>query len=180
MAWGITAKELLEIYGAGERNFTGVELIEDKTPDSRDCASEIYGLEGADLRGINLCGANLQGVVLEVTNLSEANLFGACLCAADLSYAVLKRADLRSINLMGASCKGANFTGANMSLINATQTGFIDAQIVGAFLENAILVCASFKGSDTYKRAICQCGNLIYNTTMPDGTIESDFYWGHW
>lgn len=176
--WKITAIELLERYTAGERNFNGIELIPDPQRNIYDGSGEIHGLEGANLREISLRGAKLRGVMLTDADLSEADLFGACLFFATLANTTLKGANLYSVSLVQAGCAGANFDGAVLSLMDATNTGFGNAKI--GFIENAILACANFKGSNTSKNALCSCGNLILHTTMPDGTIEEGPYWGEW
>jgi uncharacterized protein YjbI with pentapeptide repeats len=176
--WKITAIELLERYAAGERNFNGIELIPDPQRNIYDCSGEIHGLEGANLRGISLRGANLRDVVFTETDLSEADLFGACLFCATLANTTLKGANLYSVSLVQAGCAGANFDGAVLTLMDATNTRFGNARIGG--FENAILACANFKGSNTSKNTLCSWGNLIWHTTMPDGTIEEGPYWGEW
>jgi uncharacterized protein YjbI with pentapeptide repeats len=169
--WKITAIELLERYVAGERNFNGIELIPDPQRNIYDGSGEIHGLEGADLRGISLRGANLRGVMLTGADLSEADLFGACLFCATLENAVLKRANLYSVSLVQAGCRGANFDGADLTLVDATNTGFINTTI--SYLSDLVLVCANFKGSSISKSALCSVrnGNFCWHTTMPDGTI---------
>jgi uncharacterized protein YjbI with pentapeptide repeats len=84
-----TAAELLEMYGAGKRDFRGVEL-------------------GA----VNLSAANLKGVDLSYADLSGADLQGANLRGADLSYANLSEANLTGADLRGAISIGTNFQGA--------------------------------------------------------------------
>jgi uncharacterized protein YjbI with pentapeptide repeats len=169
--WKITAIELLERYAAGERNFNGIELIPDPQRNIYDGSGEIYGLEGADMRGISLRGANLRGVMLTDADLSEADLFGACLFCATLENAVLKGANLYSVSLVQAGCGGTNFDGADLTLVDATNTGFGDATI--DYFSNSVLVCANFKGSSISKSALCGggTGNFCWHTTMPDGTI---------
>ena len=178
MTWKITTYELLTRYNAGERNFAGVELIVDQERNVEDTPYDIHGLEGADLRGINLCGANLQNVILERANLTEANLFGACLARADLSDAIAIKANLCSANLSRSGCQRADFTNADLSLVNAVVTSFAGAKF--GFIENAVLASANFKGSNISKDTLCRYGNLICETVMADGSIESGFYYGHW
>jgi uncharacterized protein YjbI with pentapeptide repeats len=172
MIWKITAIELLERYAAGERNFNGIELIPDPQRNIYDSSSgDIHGLEGADLRGISLRGANLRGVMLTDADLSEADLFGACLFCATLANTTLKGANLYSVSLVQAGCAGANFDGADLTLVDATNTGFINTTI--NYFADSVLVCANFKGSSISKSALCsdRNGNFCFHTTMPDGTI---------
>ena len=72
----MTAKEILNRYAAGERDFTGFDL--------RD----------SYLRGLNLSGANFSGAKLSRANLSGADLSGAHFFGAKLYGASLSRADL--------------------------------------------------------------------------------------
>jgi GTP-binding protein len=89
----MTAEELLAAYAAGERNFSGADLI------------------GANLIGANLIGANLIGA-----NFSGADLRDANLNKADLSGANLDGANLSGANLSGANLSGADLSGANQAM----------------------------------------------------------------
>ena len=75
------AEELKRRYAAGQRDFTGVNLIRAK-------------LIGADLVGVNLWGANLSGA-----NLVRAKLWGANLTGANLVGANLTKANLCGMKL---------------------------------------------------------------------------------
>lgn len=84
-----TAAELLEMYAAGKRDFTAIEL-------------------GA----VNLSYANLKGIDLSYADLSAADLQGANLRGADLSYANFREANLTGADLRGAIAIGTNFQAA--------------------------------------------------------------------
>ena len=78
------AEERITRYKAGERDFSGANLV------------------GARLRGANLVEANLDGANLDGANLFEANLDGANLRGANLRGAILRGANLDGANLRGA------------------------------------------------------------------------------
>lgn len=171
MVWKITTDELLARYNAGERDFNGIELI--RIPERDGFEGPIEGLEGANLQGINLRGANLEDIWFVETNLTRADLFGVCLIHASLADAILKEANLFSANLTKAVCYRADFSGAILDQINATDTSFIDATL--DYFECAILAHANFQGA---KGRLClrTQGNLIWHTTMPNGTVEEGPY----
>jgi hypothetical protein len=104
----ITAKELLNRYSAGERDFSFVD-------------SPSADLGRADLRGADLSNANLYTADLSNADLSEANLGGAELTGANLSRvnlrgAHLRKARLKEVNLKYADLTDADLTGANLRL----------------------------------------------------------------
>ena len=171
MIWKITTDELLARYNAGERNFAGIELI--RIPERDGIDSPIEELEGADLRGINLRGANLEYLWLGGANLTGADLFGASLISASLSDAILRDANLFSVNLTWAACHRTDFTGATLSYMNASSASFIDATL--NFFEYAILIFANFQGA-VGKLSLRNQFNMIWQTTMPDGTVEEGPY----
>ncbi len=177
MVWKISTDELLVRYKAGERNFAGIELTLDFN--KGDSVEAIYGLAGADLRGINLRGANLRGAVMEGVDLREADLFSACLTWADLSNSNLSNANLESVSCVETVFTGADLTRASLNWMNANGAFFDDTKIGG--FENSILTNANFRDSSPHnKRGICGSCNLIWNTVMPDGTVEKGPYWGEW
>ena len=121
------------------------------------------------MRGINLRGANLENIWLEGADLTGADLLGAYLISANLSNAILRDANLFSANLTWATCHHTDFSGADLSQMNATSAAFINAVL--EYFEYAILVYANFKGA-TGRLCICSHFNIIWQTTMPDGTVE--------
>lgn len=101
-----SAKELLERYAAGERNFRGVNLVR-------------ADLEGADLtranlRAVNLSNADLGGADIQAANLSNTRLQGANLRGANLFDSNLFEADLELADLTGANLLGADLTRAHL------------------------------------------------------------------
>lgn len=174
MAWEIATDELLARYNAGERNFAGIELIRIPERDGIS-GSVINGLEGADLRGINLRGANFEEVELTGADLTGGDLFGAYLGGACLHKAILRDANLFSANLNHAIFSGADLGGANLSRVHAVSAAFIGAK-VGHF-EYADLTDANFQWSTANAYGLCRSFNLIWRTTMPDGTVEEGPYY---
>ena len=77
------AKEFVQRYEAGERDFAGV-VIE----------KEYLGLLKVNLRGANLSGANLAGADLATTDFRGANLSDANLEGVNLEASILDEADL--------------------------------------------------------------------------------------
>ena len=90
-----------------------------------------------------------------------------------LSYAILRDANLFSVNLTWGACQGADFTGAILSQMNASSASFTNAIL--NYFEYAILIFANFKGA-TGKISLCNHFNMIWRTTMPDGTLEEGPY----
>ena len=177
MVWRITTDELLARYKAGERNFAGIELIRivGEMGERDGISGLITGLEGADLRGINLRGANLERVDLSGADLTGADLFGVYLGSAGLVKTILRDANLFSANLTwatlnGADLNGADLNGADLEQVNASSASFIDATM--SYFLYAVLIYANFRGAtDTGERSLCSRFNLIWHTTMPDGTV---------
>ncbi|MEA5619187.1 pentapeptide repeat-containing protein [Cronbergia sp. UHCC 0137] len=176
MVWKITTDELLARYNAGERNFAGVEILRivGEMGEIDGVDGQITGLEGADLRGINLRGANLEKVDLSGADLTEADLFGAYLGEASLGKTILRDANLFSANLSNASLNGADLTRANLSHVKAVGASFIGAKI--GYFERADLTHTDFRDCDVNGEGLCYKFNVIWHTTMPDGTIKEGPY----
>lgn len=194
MIWRITTDELLERYNAGERNFNGIELIRiiGEMGERDGVDGHITGLAESDLREISLRGANLQQVDFTKANLTEADLFGAYLHSACLCETILFEANLQGANLYEAYCEKANFVGANLdsanledgyfceadfgsaslSYMNASHANFQNAKMPGWGFERANLTRANFHGANCTRGDICCRSNLIWNTIMPNGSIE--------
>ncbi|MEM9543934.1 MAG: pentapeptide repeat-containing protein, partial [Cyanobacteria bacterium P01_E01_bin.42] len=96
------AKELLERYKAGERDFSRVDLSKENLSGAVWVGDEFggendYPVGGSSLRGINLSQANLARVRLDGVDLRGANLRGA-----NLEMAFMARANLTDANLSEA------------------------------------------------------------------------------
>jgi uncharacterized protein YjbI with pentapeptide repeats len=162
MAWEITTTELLEQYAVGERNFAGIELL--PPPGTSNAPRDGIDLEGAILRDINLRGADLTG----------ADLFGAYLEMAVLEGAIINDANLRGANLRWCRLDNANLTGTELIHVNAASAIFRGAYI--PYISYSILAQADFKGADASDINIRSRGNFIWETILPDGTIEQGAY----
>jgi hypothetical protein len=126
----MTAEELLAAYAAGERNFSGADLI------------------GADLFEARLEGVHLSGANLSEAELFGANLSGANLSGADFRDANLNKADLIGANLIGANLIGANLIGANFSGADLRDANLNKADLSGANLDGANLIGANLSGAN--------------------------------
>jgi len=93
--------ELVALYESGERDFSGICLIDSD-------------LSGSHLVGIVLAGADIQNVSLARANLSGANLSGARLDNVDLTRTNFAEADLRDAMVINSSMERANFSEADM------------------------------------------------------------------
>jgi len=171
MAWEITAEELLARYADGERDFRGIELIQSE---GVPLDSSIH-LEGAILRDINLRGAYLRQANLCRSDLTGADLFGVSLESAWLKRAIVRDANLHSANLSWCDLTEADLRGTDLNHMNASRATFCEANIGG--FSYAILAHANFRSADVSETNICRFGNLIWETTMPNGTVERGPYW---
>ena len=164
MVWEITPDELWFRYADGERDFPGIKLLQ-----SERASGQMIDLQGFDLRGINLRRADLKYAGLTGVDLTGADLTGSVLIEACLERAIVRDASLYSANLHWCNLVQANLGGANLNHVNATSATFFRANI-GAF-EYAILANANFRDATIGNSTLCRGGNLIWDTTMSDGTI---------
>lgn len=109
-----TARELLQEYREGRRDFRGAYLRLADLRDARLADADLRGadlsranLYGADLRGADLSGADLRGVVLAHARLGRADLSGADVRGADFTSADLDGADLSRVEMARANWRGA-------------------------------------------------------------------------
>ncbi|MEH2231311.1 MAG: pentapeptide repeat-containing protein [Nostoc sp.] len=172
MPWEITAEEWLARYANGERNFAGIELIQSEGVP----LDSSIDLEGAILRDINLRGAYLRQADLCRADLTGADLFGVSLEGAWLKRAIVRDANLYSANLFWCDLTEADLRGTELNHINASRATFCGANIGG--FSYAILAHANFRSADVSEINICRFGNLIWETTMPDGTIKGGPFFG--
>jgi uncharacterized protein YjbI with pentapeptide repeats len=174
MAWEITTEELLKKYTSGKRNFAGAVVIREK-----GYGREFIDLEGADLRDINLRGADLSFANLSGANLTGADLFAASLREARLDGAIIRNANLECVNLFRSYLIGADLIGSNLYHANAIGAIFREARFLYGG-EHNIFICADFRGASIAHDAICRGMNVIWDTIMPDGSIERGPYFGEW
>ena len=167
MAWEITPEELLVRYSDGERNFAGIELISSSETPWRDRIE----LKGIVLRDINLRGAVLREADLTGVDLSGADLGGIFMEQCILTRAIIRDANLCAANVSWSSFGDADLRGSYLDHINAFCTWFNEAQMTS--FECAVVAAAKFQGTNLTKETICapENRNLVWNTTMPDGTL---------
>lgn len=178
MVWKITPEELLERYADGERNFAGIELVYSGWPSSSSkYSSPGIDLDGVFLRDINLRGAYFPQVYLTGVDLTGADLGGIFMRGCNLVEGIIRDANLRAANLEESGFFDADLRGTNLDYMNASGAGFRGVQI-GSF-ERAILADANFEGAHISSGLICRGMNLIWNTTMPDGTVIRGPQWGN-
>lgn len=109
----MTAEELLELYKAGERDFSNVDLSHEN-------------LSHADLSGADFSGANFYGVRLRSTSLSDGDFSSANLTQTYLTYTDLSGAELSGVSLAGAHLLATNFRGAKYEDVIIKEMGVIN------------------------------------------------------
>ncbi|MEA5513982.1 pentapeptide repeat-containing protein [Nodularia sp. UHCC 0506] len=169
----MTPEELVGHYLQGERDFRGIKLIQSPF----DVEGNEIDLRGLCLQEINLSGACLNKADFTEADLSGGNLFGAVLEQACFRRAIVRDANMYSINLSWADLTEADLRGTILTHMNAN-CAYFDRANFGYRFEYAILAETSFRDALIPKQSICGYGNLIWNTTMPDGTVERGPYWG--
>jgi uncharacterized protein YjbI with pentapeptide repeats len=126
----MTEEELLEQYGAGVRDFTGINLSE------------------ANLRGANLSGANFSQANLSLVNFSGANLTGVNFSQAKLNVTRLSAANLAGSNFNNASLNVANLIRADLSRALLIKASLIRTELIRADLSRSDLREANLTGAD--------------------------------
>ena len=185
------AKELLQSYADGLRNFSEAELaslslVGAKLPHV-NLESAILAdadLFKADLFNAKLCKvrlarANLTEADLGEADLREANLRGANLAGANLTGATLMNANLSGSNLSGACLAGAKLSGANLTEINFTDANLRSASLVKAQLIRADLTNADFSRANLYQAIVSSVklrNTILHDAVMPNGKYFSHVY----
>jgi Pentapeptide repeats (8 copies) len=119
---------------------------------------------------------NFAGIeLIPPPGVSNAPRDGIDLEWARLDNAIIRDANLRGTNLSRCCLDGADLTGTELVRVNATNATFRRAYI--ECISGSILAYANFQDAHTSKRGICRAFNLIWETTLPDGTVERDAYW---
>jgi len=123
-----SAKELLERYRAGERDFRGAEL-----PGANLGKTELPGIDlsGADLTRANLFAADLSHAIFTDTCFRAANLSTCVLSGAAMRRAKLFDANLFDATLEGVDLRGANLYGADLTRVRL-QGATVDAVRLGS------------------------------------------------
>jgi len=175
MVWEISDYELLERYASGERNFAGIELYCSGYRPSKH--GDSIDLDGVVLRDINLRGAYLYRVKMIGVDLTGADLGGIFLDECSLAEGIIRDASLKAANVSLSNFHNADLRGTDLNYINAVGANFSGAYL--HTLESAILADASFRGAHTEEGLIYRGNNLIWDTTMPDGTTLRGAMWGY-
>ncbi len=142
----LLVEELLQLYAAGERNFSNANL---RCATLLNCSLPAINLSYAKLNKANLTESNLSGAELTAADLSAANLshvdlskgslIRANLTKANLSFANLRSANLQAANLQEACLYQADLRGANLSFADLRRADLTDAKLEGAILTNTQL-----------------------------------------
>ncbi|WP_315788273.1 pentapeptide repeat-containing protein [Fischerella sp. JS2] len=167
----MNVEQLLRRYDTGERDFTGVEIVEFRLRHLTE-----INLSGSDFRyanlqklvrytegiKLNLSCANLRGLNLEYAHFEHANLQKADLSYTDMWCAALHSADLTGADLSGAKLHEAVFYNVNLSRANLSGAHLLDTHF-----DYANLTEANFK----YARKVNFGNAYLQDTIMPDGNI---------
>ena len=169
MVWEITTEELLKKYTSGKRNFAGAVVVRSKTT----------GRSYIDLEGVVLRDINFRGADLSFADLRGADLFGASLIEARLDGAIIRDANLECVNLFRCYLIGADLVGSHLYQTSAIGAIFRKAKFSGGG-EHNVFICADFRDASIAHDAICRAMNVIWDTIMPNGTVQSGPYFGEW
>lgn len=112
------ARELLELYAVGKRNFSEIDLME------------------ADLKEANLQGADFKEAILRSSDFEGANLQKTILSYAQMQYTNLQRANLQGANLRGANLRAADFQGADLRGADLTAANIEKTNFRGAIFDD--------------------------------------------
>ncbi len=150
----MTVEELLEQYGKGKRDFSGLHLQESNLSRVNLSGADLShaDLSVANLSGANLAGVNLSHARMNVTRLSSANLNRADMSYANLNVANLTRADLRRAKLVQASLVQAEMVRSDLSEADLSQASLNrcdlrESRLQKVNLTQAILTEADLRGS---------------------------------
>ncbi|MBV6625715.1 MAG: pentapeptide repeat-containing protein [Rivularia sp. (in: Bacteria)] len=183
------AKELLQSYADGLRNFSEAELaslslvgakLSHVNLESATLADT--NLSKADLFNAKLCKvrfarANLSEADLGEADLREANLREANLAGANLTGATLMNANLSGSNLSGACLSGAKLLGANLTEVNLTDANLKSASLAKAQLIRTDLTNADFTRANFYQAVISLV--KLRNTILHDAVMPNGKYFAH-
>ena len=174
----MNAKELIERYKAGERDFSGVNLSGIDFDELNPSYDNFTYLSGANLSEADLSKAlyNPETIFPPNTDLSEAYCIcpGSNLRNSDFQYVNLDDADLR-----GADLTDANFNAANLKRANLSNTNFKNANLSYANVIKSNLREANFNRVNLGRTVIekCDCTGAIF-TAVPDfqtSLYDNDF-----
>jgi Pentapeptide repeats (8 copies) len=159
--WEILVEELIVRYGAGERNFAGVNIIENRGPWA--------DLANLDLRGINLRGSNLDETDLTGSDLTGADLTGAIINGSKLDEAIIRKANLSNVHLWDTSLVNTDMRGSKLEYITAQTVVFCGAKFDYPF-RKCVFIGVNFSECNASRHSLVVLGNFFYNVIMPDGS----------
>ena len=150
------AKQLLEAYQLGQRNF--------RRSDLRGVDLQWADLHGADLSGADLRGATMSRAELCDANLSDTDLSGADLLAARLSGSNMQGADLRGAYLCCSDLSGANLRGADLRGADLRDVFLQDVDLTGVRLDNTCLDPTAMGNcyARGYEKTVTRSGHVWY------------------
>lgn len=113
------ARELIDMYNSGERDFSG-----------------------SDLNGSNLSSLNLKDAVLSGCNLLNANISNSDLTNVDFSGSLMARANLDKCILKNTNFFDCDMTGSSIRDVSMESASFVKARLMFAHLcGNDMLKC---------------------------------------
>lgn len=145
--------EFIELYEAGERDFSGVDLT----------GIELTGFRNRNnykFSDINLNGANLTNAKLEFVNFTNVNLENANLTEAEIGFCDFNNANFSNANLSNTIINFSNFIEAN----------FQNANLTNIYVNDIDKHLCDFSRAD-FSKANCSNAVLIGNLT---GAIFKD------
>lgn len=158
------AREILEAYAKGERNFRGINLsrVYFANPDVRDFP--IYDLSGADFSaGI------FRSTFFGFANLQNCNFEGAF-----ISYATFQWANMQKAKLSRVAGDDVNLIEVNLEEANLRQALIYHSSLSKSNLRNAILTQANLSLSDL-RGADFRGANLSFCVMRESSIDRADF-----
>jgi hypothetical protein len=129
-----TAKELMDRYHRGERDFSGIDL------------------EGGAFEFVTLRGANFRDAILLYAHLFGSTLTDTCFDGAAL-------VDLQGYHLSVTHCsfQNASFNGADISNWDGYDNDFTEANLTGAYFRDVNFGNSNFTGATLFGTGLITC-----------------------
>ena len=150
----MNARELLQRYAAGQRDFSRVTLIPEYPTSLNSSEVHLASLELVKdtAKSRKLTKAHLNRVFLHKSDRASEETIRECLVnvktiSCDLSGADLKDADFCEANLKGANLSSADLRGANLRRTNLQSADLRGANLIGVDLRKTKLKGANLKGA---------------------------------
>lgn len=140
-----SAKELLERYAVGERDFTAAKLagvnLEGATLTDANFQNATF--ESANLSYATLAGANFTGATLAHARIANSESAGAMLIGANLAYANLVTSNLFRVDFSGADLSNSHLSSSDLSNSDLSDSNLFGADLVGTILHEASITRAN-------------------------------------